>query len=135
MVLSGSDEVPDQFRKLVEQYYRSLAQDAAVTRRVLLVATLATLLASAAAAQFGRGFGGFGGLGRVPPRYPTADTFGPGFVFCRGIYTSGRREAGGSGWTTDYPDADINFSIRLSELTRTRVKKDPSGRPDYIRCR
>jgi len=26
IVLSGSDEVPDEFRKLVEQYYRSLAR-------------------------------------------------------------------------------------------------------------
>jgi hypothetical protein len=26
VVLSGSDEVPEQFRKLVEQYYRSLAR-------------------------------------------------------------------------------------------------------------
>ena len=26
VVLSGSDEVPDQFRKLVEQYYRSLSK-------------------------------------------------------------------------------------------------------------
>jgi hypothetical protein len=25
-VLSGSDEVPEEFRKLVEQYYRSLGQ-------------------------------------------------------------------------------------------------------------
>ena len=26
VVLSGTDEVPEQFRKLVEQYYRSLAK-------------------------------------------------------------------------------------------------------------
>ena len=26
VLLSGSDEVPDQFRKLVEQYYRSLSK-------------------------------------------------------------------------------------------------------------
>ncbi len=100
--------------------------------RFLLVATLVIVMASAAAAQFGRGFGGGGGFRGFPPRYPNADTFGEGFVFCRGIYTSGRREAGGSGWSTDYPDADINFSIRLGELTRTRVKKDAQGRPDYI---
>jgi hypothetical protein len=33
MVLSGSDEVPEQFRKVVEQYYRSLSRgpDAAKT--------------------------------------------------------------------------------------------------------
>ena len=49
----------------------------------------------------------------TPPQFPTADSFGHGFNFCRGIYTSTRREAGGQGWCTDYPDADLNFSIRL----------------------
>jgi hypothetical protein len=85
-------------------------------------------LIGTAAAQFGRG-------SRVPPRYPTADTFGRGFVFCRGIYTQGRREAGGSGWSTDYPDAERNFSIRFSELTKTRVKFAENGEPDYVTVR
>lgn len=79
-----------------------------------------------ATAQFGRRGS------RVPPRYPTADTFGQGFVFCRGMYTVGRREAGGSGWSTDYPDAERNFSIRLGELTRTRVKFTDTGEPDHV---
>ena len=87
-------------------------------------------LASAAAAQFGRG-GGFGFF-RTPPRFPTADSFGHGFNFCRGVYTSGRREAGGQGWSTDYPDAERNFSIRLGELTKTRVSHTAEGEPDYL---
>ena len=34
------------------------------------------------------------------------------------------------GWSTDYPGADINFSIRLAELTKTRVaKQDDEGAP------
>lgn len=37
------------------------------------------------------------------------------------MYTSVRREPAGSGWQTDYPYADINFMIRLSELTKTDV--------------
>ena len=89
------------------------------------------MMASAVAAQFGRQFRGFGPRG-APPRVATADTFGRGFNFCRGIYTSGRREAGGQSWSTDYPDAEINFSIRLGELTKTRVSKDASGAPDHI---
>ena len=36
------------------------------------------------------------------------------------------------GWWTDYPDADINFSIRLSELTKTHVSKQPNGDPNYL---
>jgi hypothetical protein len=97
-----------------------------VIRRGLLCVVLVCCLGSLAAAQYG-------GRGpRVAPRYPTAETFGRGFVFCRGIYTSGRREAGGSGWSTDYPDAERNFMIRLSELTRTRVRFRPGGEPEFV---
>ena len=42
------------------------------------------------------------------------------------------REAGGSGWRTDYPGADINFSIRFAELTKTAVSKDHDGEPEYF---
>ena len=68
-------------------------------------------------------------------RLPTAETFGHGFNFCRGVYTSRRAEAGGQGWSTDYPDAELNFSIRLAELTRTRVARDASGTPDFLTVR
>ena len=95
-------------------------------RRGLVCAALLCCIVSATAAQRGT---------RFPPRYPTFDTFGHGFVFCRGIYTSTRREAGGSGWTTDYPDAERNFMIRLGELTRTRVRFLPSGEPDFVTVR
>jgi len=99
--------------------------------RTVAVVALVLCMASAAAAQFGR-FPGFGGFRRYPPRFPKADSFGRGFNFCRAIYTSSRAEAGGQGWGTDYPDADLNFSIRLSELTKTRVSRDAEGRPDYL---
>jgi len=82
-------------------------------------------------AQFGRQFGGFGPRG-YPAKFARADSFGRGFNFCRAVYTSGRREAGGQGWSTDYPDAELNFSIRLSELTKTRVSKDSHGTPDHL---
>jgi hypothetical protein len=62
----------------------------------------------------------FGGYGRTPPKFPTKDTFTGSFVFCRAVFDSDRREK--SGWGTDYPGADINFSIRLSELTKADVK-------------
>lgn len=51
------------------------------------------------------------------------------FTFCRIIYTShggwGRR--GGRAWT-DYPDSDLNFSQRLSELTTINVNRDENNR-------
>ncbi len=101
--------------------------------RSLLAVALVLGLASAAAAQFGGRFG-FGPRG-APPRFPTEKTFGLGFNFCRGVYRSTRREAGGQGWSTDYPDAELNFSIRLAELSKTRVKLDDAGKPDYVTVR
>ena len=102
--------------------------------RIVLTAVLVILMTGAAAAQFGRFFRG--GFGRgAPPKFATKDTFGHGFNFCRGIYESNRQEAGGTGWTTDYPDAELNFSIRLSELTKTRVSRDASHTPDIITVR
>lgn len=57
--------------------------------------------------------------------------FFPGncFTFCRVQYSSldrGRRGWGGS-WRTDYPDSDLNFSQRLSELTSIRLNRDEQG--------
>ena len=86
-------------------------------------------LASAAWAQFG---GGFGGFFRVRPHFSNADTFGHGFNYCRVMYTSNRREPGGQGWSTDYPDAERNFSKRLAELTKMRISKDAAGEADHI---
>src|SRR5215204_2121165 len=100
--------------------------------RAIPAAVLILCIAVGAAAQF-RG----GGFGRnVRPKRPTADTFGHGFNFCRGAYNRQvYREAGGQGWSTDYPDAELNFSIRFSELTKTRVSFDKSGRADHLTVR
>ena len=38
----------------------------------------------------------------------------------------------GGNWAVDYPRADVNLSIRLSELTKTRVSTDASGEPDHV---
>src|SRR5918993_3097449 len=91
------------------------------TRRLpwLLLGILAVIaVATTAAAQIWAG-----GYGRTPPRFPTATTFSGGFNFCRVMFQSDRREK--QGWATDYPGADINFSIRLSELTKAQIKMRP----------
>lgn len=72
--------------------------------------------------------GGFGG--RTPPRFPTAATFDGSFNFCRVMFRSDRREK--QGWATDYPGADINFSVRLAELTKVKVKIANAGTEDEI---
>ena len=82
----------------------------------LAAALVALSLAATAAAQIWAG--GYGG--RTPPRFPTETTFDGGFNFCRVMFQSTHREK--QGWGTDYPGADINFSIRLAELTKVQVR-------------
>ncbi|MEY4096062.1 MAG: hypothetical protein RLZZ53_3261, partial [Acidobacteriota bacterium] len=102
------------------------------TRRITAFAITLMLLclAATAAAQIWRG--GFGG--RTPPRFATINSFGGGFNFCRVMFTSDHREK--QGWSTDYPGADINFSVRIAELTKIQVKMQDDGEgggdPDAI---
>jgi Domain of unknown function (DUF4159) len=74
-----------------------------------------------------------GYYGRTPPKFATATTFDGSFNFCRVMFQSDRREK--QGWATDYPGADINFSVRLAELTKVRVKWTHDGEeeiPDAV---
>lgn len=96
---------------------------------VLVAIGVAAMSLAVAHAQFI--WGGY--YGRTPPRFPTATSFDGGFNFCRVIFTSNRREK--QGWRTDYPGADINFSIRLAELTKVRVRMVKGGEspePDAV---
>jgi len=101
-------------------------------RRAVLAALLVAGASSALLAQqiWTGGYGGFGR--REPPRWPTLEDFDGSFIYCRGYYTSVRREESGSGWNTDYPGADNNFSIRLAELTRVRVRLDAARQPVHV---
>lgn len=48
------------------------------------------------------------------------------FTFVRVRYDSyGGYGRGGGGWRTDYPDSDLNFSLRLQQLTTMKVNPDP----------
>jgi len=93
---------------------------------VLLASVLAA--GSSAFAQRRRG-GGFGFGGPLPT--PTPESFDGGFNFCR-IMLSQSNDGDGGGWQVDYPRADINLSIRLSELTLTRISRDASGEPNHL---
>jgi hypothetical protein len=90
------------------------------------VAAALAVVAGVAQAQIWRGGYGFYGV----PKHPTSTTFAGGFNHCRLMFMSDHREK--RGWSTDYPGADINFSVRLGELTRTRIITDRTGDPDYI---
>ncbi|HUP40217.1 MAG TPA: DUF4159 domain-containing protein, partial [Vicinamibacterales bacterium] len=85
------------------------------SRRTVAALALALAASTLVAAQFGRG--------RQPRvTLATPESFDGDWHFCRLAYQ-------GRGWATDYPDADYNFSQRLSELTKTPVSKDASATP------
>ena len=87
---------------------------------VLLVSLASTLL-----------FAQRGGFGWFEIRRPKADTFKGDFTFCRIAFRSGYGGYGG-GWGVDYPRADQNLSIRLSELSQAAVDLDESGTPNFV---
>jgi hypothetical protein len=101
------------------------------SRRLRRAASLALVLvvvcASLAAAQFGRNRGG----GRARASYATIEEFDGGFQFCRLVYRS-TRGGYGSSWNVDWPRADENLSIRMSELTRVSVSMHGPQQPKTL---
>ena len=93
--------------------------------RIAVAVLLVALGAAAVSAQRRRG------RFFEPIRSPTPDTFQGAFNFCRMMFSQGYEGCGGN-WAVDYPRADVNLSIRLSELTKTRISTDASGEPDHI---
>lgn len=47
------------------------------------------------------------------------------FTFVRVKYDSNGRGGWGGGWRTDFPDSDLNFSLRLQQLTSLKVNPNP----------
>ncbi len=93
--------------------------------RPVVVSLLALVLATGAlSAQ--RGIGGWYSI-----RRPTTHTFKGDFTFCRIAFGSSYGGYGG-GWGVDYPRADENLSIRLSELSNAAVDLDMHGTPNYV---
>ncbi len=68
--------------------------------------------------------------GEETPKWQNAPGFEKDvFTFVRIMYRSGRRTFhpyGGRRWMTDYPDADLNISYRLQQMTSMKV--DPNCR-------
>lgn len=73
---------------------------------------------------YGFGEGGFGGYPRVREGIQGDNL---GFTFCRLVYRSDRREGGGMGWRTDYPNADRNVMFRTEELTTVQMARHAGG--------
>ena len=99
-------------------------------RRVVSVACAVVLLvAVAASAQIRR---------RVPRdrhsrqfRYATLEDFDGSFQFCRVVFRRAPNGDGGN-WSVDFPRADQNLSVRLSELTKTSVGFNADGEPKHL---
>jgi Domain of unknown function (DUF4159) len=100
-------------------------------RRLLsafLLAAASALMAADLAAQppFRRG-----GRIRYEIRQPAENSFDGSFNFCR-IWLQSNPYGDGGNWLVDYPRADVNLSVRLAELTKTRVSRDASGEPNHF---
>ncbi|MGE3840020.1 MAG: DUF4159 domain-containing protein [Vicinamibacterales bacterium] len=87
------------------------------------VVTLALL---AAAAGVATAQGGYFGVKRPGP-----ESFNGAFTFCR-LAVQAARDGDGGSWAADYPRADENLSLRLSELTKTQVNFDGEGGPASV---
>ena len=104
-------------------------------RKLVALVAIALLAISAVSyAQRRRGFGGGRGGGYrggyYQVRRPDADLLTGDFTFCRLAYRQAT-DGDGGGWGVDYPRADQNLSIRLSELSKTRVNFNKSDDPNY----
>ena len=93
--------------------------------RATTLAVIVVALAVSLGAQFRRA---------SDARVARPSDFDGRFHFCRLVYQPSNRGTGGS-WTTDYPNADINMSIRLSELTLIDVSFAAPRAPNHLLVR
>jgi hypothetical protein len=101
--------------------------------RIAAASIVVLLIASIAGAQFRRFQGGYSDR---PMRYATLEDFDGSFQFCRVVFRQSSNGDGGN-WSVDFPRADQNLSVRLSELTKTPVSRDENdsesvGLRDYL---
>src|SRR5690349_15669307 len=92
--------------------------------RIALACVVVLLAATVAAAQFGR-------YRYRRLNYAKVEDFDGSFQFCRVEYRTAPDGDGGD-WSVDWPRADENLSIRLSELTKTPVSTDNEGMPKHL---
>jgi hypothetical protein len=95
-------------------------------RTVAFLASAAALTGSLASAQFGRVRDS-----SIDAHLARPDSYDGQFHYCRAVYRPNPIGDGGS-WLTDYPLADIDLSIRLSEITKVRVSFDGPGQPRHL---
>ena len=94
-------------------------------RTVAILVAIALLVTSFAWGQFRRVDSS------IESHLARPESFDGRFHYCRAVYRQNPRGDGGS-WLTDYPLADIDLSVRLSELTKVRVSFDGTGQPNHL---
>ena len=102
-------------------------------RTFLVCIAIVVLTSSVIVAQYGRGQRGrnYGNDSRagVPMWEIDMDFPRDVFTFARVRYSDGYGGRGwgrrGGKWATDYPDSDLNFSLRLQQLTSIKVNPEP----------
>jgi len=93
------------------------------------VLALGLLAASHLEAQFRRGFN----RSFSNARFARPEDYDGTFQFCRVVFNNGPDGDPNSGnWEVDYPRADINLSVRLAELTKTRIGHNSLGDPTNV---
>jgi hypothetical protein len=95
-------------------------------RAVAVLVLMSLFIASFAWAQFRRV-----GDTSLEAHLARPESYDGRFHYCRAVYRANPRGDGGS-WLTDYPLADIDLSIRLSELTKIAVSFDGPGQPRHL---
>ena len=95
-------------------------------RLIACVIVLMLVVSTIAFAQRRGGRGGFRSIKR-----PENITWNSDFTFCRIAYAMSP-DGDGGGWGVDYPRADENLSIRLSELTRSPVNFDRNKEVNHV---
>ena len=95
-------------------------------RTIAVLVPVALLIASLAGAQFRRV-----GNTSLEAHLARPETYDGRFHYCRAVYRPNPRGDGGS-WLTDYPLADIDLSIRVSELTKIAVSFEAPGQPNHL---
>jgi hypothetical protein len=95
-------------------------------RSAAVVVIVALAVVTLSAQRFRRG-----GRFFEPVRTPAPESYDGSFMFCRIMFRNAP-DGDGGGWSVDYPRADINLSIRLSELTRTRISRQTDGEPNHV---
>ena len=101
-----------------------------MTRLRAGIASVLALVVLSGAVSLAQRFGVIEGAGagiRTPPK----DFSDGGFTICKWMFRSDRAEAGGIGWSTDYPFGEINLLLRLSELTKLHVSRTGRGDVNY----